>query len=259
MKLWLGIWVGFLLSNSLMAMSFQPDLYTEQAFLGRESVVQQSTRLRVYENSGSGAHPYGLFGSELMMSGLTDNPLDPGGSYAYGGAGFRFFRGPFNWFNEVRGRAFYKSAPNVKNTQELIDIRSLIVLNHFLEVPLAESSDLRFIFEPYLEMLYTSADFNNVIGSGYVRTGLRYHIDKGVALDLLAEPFATFDRVRHFFNNRTELKPTVRFQVNGPGLSGSLLVSYLWNSYFDRGDFEVNPYKNRNQGMRVLAVFGAIF
>ncbi len=260
MKLWMGIGVGVLISNSLMAMSFQPDLYTEQAFLGRESVVQQSTRLRVYENTRTvGPHPYGLAGSELMMSGLTSDPLDPGGSYAYGGAGLRFFRGPFNWFNEVRGRAFYKKSPNVKNTQEAIDLRSLIVLNSFSETPLTENSDFRFIFEPYLEILYTSADFNNVISNGYLRTGVRYRIDQGVALDLLAEPYASFDRVRHFYNNRAELKPTVRFQVNGPGLSGSLLVSYLWNSYFDRGDFDNNPYQNRNQGMRVLAVFGAIF
>ncbi len=240
-------------------MSFQPDLYTEQAFLGRESVVQQSTRLRLYENSGTVFLPYGLVGSELMMSGLTADPLDAGGSYAYGGAGFRIQRGPFNWFNEARGRAFYKNAPNPQNTQETLDVRSIIVLNHIVEKPLATGSSFSFVFEPYMEILYTSADFNNVISAGWLRTGLRYRADKSVALDLLAEPFATFDRVRHFFNNRAELKPTVRLLVNGPNFSGSLLVSYLWNTYFERGDFDNNPYKNRGQGMRVLAVFGAIF
>jgi hypothetical protein len=263
MKLWFVISLSLFLSNSLMAMSFQPDLYTEQAYLGRESVIQQTTRLRLYENSstatGARVLPYVTAGSELIMSGIAQNPLDSGGSYAFGGVGFRLSRGPMAWFNEVRGRGFYKFAPNPKNTHESFDVRSLIVLTHLTEAPLATDSAFRLVFEPYMEILFTSADFNNVISAGWIRTGLRYRLDKGVALDLLAEPYVTFDRVHHFFNNRADIKPTLRFQVNAPNLSGSLLVSYLWNTYFARGDFENNPYKNRNEGLRVLAVFGAVF
>ncbi len=240
-------------------MSVMPELYTEQAYMARESVASQSTRFRLFESSQERLRPYLTAGSEMMTSGLGNTALDAGGSYAYGGVGIRLGRGPFQWLNEVRARAFYVNRPHPLNTQENFDVRSLIVLAHMLEAPLAGGSQFAFLFEPYFELLYTSADFSNVISSGYLRTGVRYRLDKAVNLDFFLEPYATFDRVRHFYNNRADIKPTLRLQANSGAVSGSLLVSYLWNKYFDRGDFDANPYRLRNEGVRILAVVGATF
>ena len=256
MKTWLAVITVLILSNSLNAMNLLPDLYTEQAFLARENVVQQTTRLRLFETSQERVRPYLTAGSELMTAGSGSSSLDTGGSYAYAGGGVRLGRGAFQWLNEVRVRGFYKSRPN---TRETFDVRSLIVLAHLLEAPLLSGSAFAFLFEPYFELLYTSADLNNVISAGYIRTGVRYRLDKSVAMDLFLEPYATFDRVHHFYNNRADIKPTFRLQLNSGTIGGSLLISYLWNSYFDRGDLDVNPYRLRNEGVRVLAVVGATF
>ncbi len=259
MKTWLGLLSVLLLTNSANGMNLLPELYTEQAFLARESVVQQTTRVRVFETTGEQFRPYFSAGSELMSGGASATTLDIGGSYGYGGVGLRFRRSNFQWFNEVRARGFYTYKPNSLNRQELVDVRSLIVLAHLLEVPLAEGSQFSFLLEPYFELLYTSADFHNVISAGYVRTGMRYRFSRNIALDMFAEPYATFDRVHHFFNNRSDIKPTIRLTINSDSISGSLLVSYLWNHYFDVGNFEPNPYVNKNEGMRILAVLGAVF
>lgn len=259
MKTWLGLLTVLILSNSAIGMNLLPELYTEQAFLARESVVQQTTRLRLFESTLERFRPYVTAGSEMMSGGPNATTLDIGGSYAYGGIGLRIGRPNFQWFNELRGRAFYTYRPSALNSQEALDYRSLIVLSHQVVAPLASGSDFSFLFEPYMEILYTSGDFNNVISAGYARTGVRYRLNPQMVLDAYVEPYAVFDRVRHFYNNRADIKPTLRFMVNSSTVGGALMVSYLWNKYFDRGDFDPNPYRYKNEGMRVLAVLGATF
>lgn len=234
------------------------ELYTENVYLGREKAVQSSLRVRAQGELAKDLLPFLQVGNELLTGSLSDLAFDALGSFAYAGPGIRFNLAPLSFIQELRFRQFYRSrAATPQYSQQLMDVRSLVVFGLWRETSLSETLGLSLFAEPYAEGVYTSADLDNLIFAGYVRLGGRWKAFDKASLDVFVEPFVTLDRVRHFFNNRADVKPSVRFKYGSNDLNVSLTASYLFNHYFARGNFENNPFREINSGFRFLAVLGA--
>ncbi len=249
----------FLLLLSFPALAAYPvntALYAEQAYLGRENVMSNSLRVRTGKQITDDLTPYAQGGSELLTSGLDGTTLDPGGSFAYLGSGMRWSLGKVSQYGELRARTFY--SPSAATDQRPLDLRGLAVFGDFYQT---KPSGLWSGFvEPYSELVYTSGDIDNVILSGFVRGGARLSANQGLMLRFFPRALCErWIRVRHYYNNRADIKPSVRFMVSSSSLNVSVTASYLFNTYFAFGNYEANPYQGRASGPRVLAVVSGQF
>lgn len=237
--------------------AFHADFYSEQAYLSRENVIVNQVRVRGLTDSTAALVPYLQVGSELMTAGAGTDTLDPGASYAYAGPGARWTLGKVALFGELRARKFYTDRPSPQNLQHVLDARAVLVYGDYIDKRLGGAGSPASLFtEVYTEGVYTSADFNNLIFAGFARSGIRLQTTSSTTLDFFLEPFVTLDRVGHYYNNRADLKPSVRFLYFAGGFDLGLIGSYVMNTYFSRGTFDPNPYAGKPDGMRVLAVFG---
>lgn len=242
--------------NSVWAVSFHQNLYTEHAVVNREERLTSSIRVRGEAEVARGIAPYLQLGSELSTLSQQIGNIDTF-SYAYGAPGLKLAYGSFALYNEVRFRSYYKESRFGNQTK--VDGRALLVYGDFFSYPIAPSSFLFRFAEPYSETLFTTADKNNIIESAYVRLGLRAVWEPKLYTDLFLEPYVTLDTGRHFYNNRADLKLSARvgYQINP--ISISFITSALYNTYFGRGDAEANPYRDKNLGARFLLVVGGDF
>lgn len=229
------------------------DLYSENAWSLREDQAVSSLRLRT-ERPDVLFLPFLTAGTELYTAGLGDYHLDPL-SYFYGGGGLRLGNGPLSLRSELRFRKRFNESPFTAFST--IDWRTTLVAGDVRVRELARNIAL--FIEPYSETVLTSADAFNVIETAYVRGGLRYRLLPYTELDLLVEPWASVDTQRHFYYNAANLKTGLRLQ-RGLGLFNlQLFATYVWQTYFARGDAELNPLAQRSEGFRALLVLGGYF
>lgn len=257
---WLGLAMLFCIPwEYASAVPIKTEVYTENVYLGRENAVQSSLRVRAHGELGvPNLLPFLQVGNEFLTGSLKDIAVDALGSYAYAGPGLRYNLAPFAFIQELRFRQFYRTRPpDPIYSQQLVDVRSLVVFGMWKEVPVQDELKISLFAEPYAEGVFTTADRDNIVLAAYVRLGSRWRAFDKASVDVFVEPFVTLDRVRHFFNNRADVKPSLRFRYGSPDLNVSLTASYLFNRYFARGDFENNPFKDINSGFRFLAVLGA--
>ena len=224
------------------------ELYSEQTYLSQQETLTSHLRLRAESSVTEVLTPYLQLGNELSSK-VTDPFNFDSASYVHVGPGLHVKLGKFSLYGEARVRKFYQdsSRPN-------LDIRSLIVFGDFIEW--VDSKDWSRFVELYSETVYTSADSHNVIHSSFARTGLRRRLSLNTSLDFFFEPFVTLDRVKHYYNNRADLKVSARVNHRISAINVSLVGSYLQNFYFSRGDQSNNPYGATASGARVLLVVG---
>lgn len=245
----------FFYAHSAGAIGFHQNLYSEHAFLNREELVTSSIRVRGEAEVWNGVSPYFQLGSELSTLSAHYGAVDIF-SHLYAAPGLKFQYGQVALFNEMRVRGYYK--PQIKN-RSIVDVRSLFVYGDFFIFPIVPTSFVFRFAEPYSETLFTSIDRNNVVNASYIRLGLRAVWAPRTFTDLFVEPYVTLDSVRHYYNNRADLKLSFRFIHQMTPLQISLISSVLYNTYFDRGDLERNPYQDKSTGVRFLLVIGGDF
>jgi hypothetical protein len=228
------------------------DLYSEQAYLSRETTLNSSIRFRSETILTPHLSPYLQLGNELITKAQNLNRLDTS-SYAYAAPGLKGSMGGVSLFGEVRFRQFYVPG-GAPGTNGLADGRATLVYGEFLEGSFTQL--FRKFLEIYSETVFTSADSYNVIQATFLRAGLRKTLASHTFADLFLEPFITLDRVGHFYNNRSDLKVSLRIQQWAGPVSFSLIASFLANLYFPYAKADPNPYAGRTLGTRLLLVVG---
>lgn len=245
-----------LVCQSAGAVSYHQNLYSEHAVVDREERFSSSVRVRGEAEVVSWFSPYLQMGSELSIPTYQMNNMD-NFSYGYAAPGIKFGYGPFALYNEARFRGYYKQSGSVG--QSTADYRSLFVYGDFFSFPIAASTFLFRFAEPYSETLFSSADKNNITNSTSLRLGVRGAWTPKTFTDVFVEPYVTLDTARHFYNNRTDVKLSLRIMQQIDPIQISLISSVLYNAYFSRGDFERNPYPNRSPGVKFLLAVGGDF
>lgn len=234
--------------------AFTSNWYTEDAFLDRENILSSLVRLRGEYKLVENLSPYLTAGSDLQTPSTAVSEVATS-SYAYGGPGFKIDLFGAQLYTELRGRAYYREAPN----QKKLDARAMLTIGKYGDIGLDASRSILLFSELYSETLFTSADENNLIQSAYIRMGFRKPVVKDFMLDLFVEPFVTLDRIGHYYNNRADGKFSVRLQYSKAAYVVGLTGSYLYNQYFNNANFERNPYQDIRSGFRVLFVAGGTF
>ncbi len=227
------------------------EFYAEQTFQSRQQLFSTSLRARRSFLETQTLAPVLSVGAELQNY-LESVHAGPGDSYVYASPGLKASFGSLFLLTEARARLFADS----NAADPAGDWRTLLVFARGYESPL--SRGLLFFNEIYSEALLSSADGWNTTASGFARLGIRHRFGSTFA-DVFMEPFAAVDRVRHYYNNRADLKLTVRVQRETEGLTIGLQASCVANTYFTRGDFEPNPFSKRSVGCRVLGVIGGLW
>lgn len=231
---------------------YRGDFYAEQSYQSRLQQSATSLRQRNEFLQVGRISAYATIGAELQNfdQAKFSGPAD---SYLYATPGIKSAWGNLSLFVEPRLRYY----PDPKSQDRTIDLRTLVVYGTQIEGP-AWGSFVAF-GEFYGESLLTSADRWNLIGNAFVRAGIRYKLAAQTFADLFVEPFLALDTVRHYYNNRSDIKLTFRLQGNFSGLQLGLQTSFVKNTYFSRGNFEPNPFQQNNVGIRVLGVVGGLW
>ena len=236
---------------------FQTSVYSESAYLSGSALGFNTIRVRAGSPLTAFLTPYFQVGQELTtIQGRVDN-LDGASSYAYTGPGVSFSLGKFTLYGEARFRQFYSNVDPNAPGMGVFDGRGLLVYGDFFSHPFFGTSEFDWFAELYSETVFSSADSDNVINTDFARAGIRWKALNRLNVDFFVEPFLTLDRIRHYYYNRTDFKPSLRVQYYTESFSIGIIGSYMWNQYFARGDYEPNPFLHTPAGFRGLLVVGA--
>ena len=185
------------------------NFYSENSY---QDVGFSQTRLRGGWDIAPSFAPYLQLGQDLTLNDMTS-------SFAYVAPGLQWKLGPVSLFGEVRVRRFYKEGPN-----SAFDSRLLLVYGDFFSKLLSPTFSL--FLEPYFETVFTTADSNNVIATGFARTGVRASLTKKLFADLFLEPFGTVDRVKHPYYNKVDLRASARLLLAADTWGLGAIASY---------------------------------
>jgi len=225
-------------------------LYSEQSFNGRKNILSSHLFLRTELPLNTYVHPYLQLGSEAQSFAPTPINFEPG-SFVYLSPGIRLsLTRAISIHLQPRIRHFFQSSD-----LPTLDARALLILNYFSKSPIS-SKEIATFLELYSETVFTSADSNNLIQASFLRYGLRLPASKSLWFDLFVEPFATIDRLGHYYNNRADLKLSLRTQVTPGSLTIGLTTSILYNTYFATDSLETNPFRYKDFGGQALLTIG---
>lgn len=229
-----GLWLSLLFLNDTRANALQTELYSEQGYLLQDETPISSLRVRELIPLGLGFRPFLQLGSE----GTSFFYYGPGVSW-----GFKGLRTVLEW----RERGYYQPSSSAVR-----DLRASIIFNQqWLSELFKHWSSYQ---ELYSEGVLSSAEGNNTIFSGWVRSGIRQTQWSPLVFDLFLEPFGSGDTLGRKDNRRIELRPSVRAQYQFSrfylGLSGAYVIPIYGKTQID------GSWLDRKSGIRVLAVLG---
>lgn len=231
----LGVSVSVFAGTQKGTGNFNTEIYTEQGYLSQDDSLISSLRVRELMPLGLNVKPFLQLGSE-------------GTSFFYFGPGVSWGFSHITTLLEWRERAFYKIVSDEPNR----DLRASLIYNQQWFYQFAKSWST--YQEIYTEAVLTSAEDNNALVSGWLRSGIRQSRLSPVVIDLFLEPFASTDTLGRVYNRRVELRPSVRALYSLSklyfGITGSYVIP-ISGKMDSQGQ-----WIDRGAGLRVLAILG---
>lgn len=171
------------------------------------------------------------------------------GAFAYAGPGVKLSWGNLMLFTDVRFRKFLVVDPSPNAPlPPLTDFQMVLAYDDYWYTAFSDQPLITGFAEVYSESAFTTADYSNIVHNTMFRVGTETPIIDKAYLGAYVEPNLFLDRIGHFYNNRADMRFSLRIRYAPRPLSFSLSASYLFNTYINVKRFENYGPPDRNQG-----------
>jgi hypothetical protein len=252
------IWITLLISLPATATvefkTLSTQIYSEAAYLDKEDVLVNSSRLTTQFKTNEKFSILGEAGDEYAVDNKTKDPYLY--SHIFVGLGWRFNLGSQSYFQMTYRK---KRHPEVKDqTQEIYsssDLRMLAVSSGTL-FSHSVAKETRSFGEYYGEGVFTQSETKNAIAAAYLRSGLEKKLANPLALRVFAEAFVNKDSYGYYYNNKSDIKITTALNLYHAPFGATLNYSRIAYWYDAAKYDEKTPYPIKGYSNRILLTVG---
>jgi hypothetical protein len=210
------------------------EFFSEGAYLSNSATLTNSVFARAFAKVTSSIHPFFQLGTEQTVAEQTTADL-------YFAPGVKVNADFLKIYGEHRVHQ-----RNVENSN-FHEWRVLFVVGKTLEFPTAIHSSVSGFWEPYSELLLSTADDNQVLFQGFSRIGIKYQVGAKTSTDLFVEPFLAVFQNSSGDSNSFQIRPSIRARTCFENICLSLSAARM-----------IPTGADADQGFRFLANLGGM-
>lgn len=173
------------------------EFFSEGAYWSNSATLSNSVFGRAFAKVTQAIQPFLQMGTEQTVAEQTSADL-------YFSPGIKVSSDLLKIYGEHR--------VHQKNVESSVvhEWRVLFVVGKTLELPTAVGSDVIAFWEPYSELLLSTADDNQFNFQGFSRVGLKYQFTPQTSTDLFIEPFVSVLQNTAGDTNSFQIRPSLR-------------------------------------------------
>jgi hypothetical protein len=210
------------------------EFFSEGAYLSNSATLTNSVFARAFAKVTTSIHPFVQLGTEQTVAEQTTADL-------YFAPGVKLNADLLKIYGEHR--LHQRTADN----SNLHEWRVLFVVGKTLEFPTPIHSSVSAFWEPYSELLLSTAHENQVLFQGFSRVGIKYQVGAKTFTDLFVEPYLSFLQNTSGDSNSFQIRPSVRARTCFENICLSLSAARMIPTGVDS-----------DQGFRFLANLGGM-
>ncbi|NBX76991.1 MAG: hypothetical protein EBQ92_10590 [Proteobacteria bacterium] len=210
------------------------EFFSEGAYLSNTETLSNSVFARAFTKLTNRVHPFLQMGTEQIAAEQTTADL-------YFSPGIKFNADLVKIYGEHR---LHQRTQENATSHEW---RVLFVIGRTVEIPTPLGTEISAFWEPYSELLLSTADENQVLFQGLSRLGIKYQLGRETSTDLFIEPFLSLLQNSVGDENHFQIRPSVRARTCFDGVCLGISAARMLPTGTDR-----------DQGFRFLATLGGM-